>query len=192
MSGGERRRLYLLLQLIRNPNFLILDEPTNDLDIYTLQVLEEFLQDFAGCVLIVSHDRFLLDKICDHVFVFEGQGKIKDFYGNYTDYYQWRMKEQKLAQRVSKPVKVETQIVKEKKPSSKPTYKQLKDFEILEKEIHSLESEKELAMERMNSGKETPESITELSVKYNEITQLIDDKTLLWMELGEVIESSKA
>ena len=191
LSGGERRRLYLLLQLIRNPNFLILDEPTNDLDIYTLQVLEEFLQDFAGCVLIVSHDRFLLDKLCDHVFVFEGQGKIKDFYGNYTDYYQWRMKEQKMAQRVGKPVKSETLVIKEKKSSLKPTYKQLKDFEILEKEIHTLETEKELIMERMNSGKETPESITELSVKYNEISKSIDDKTLLWMELGEVIESSK-
>jgi len=191
LSGGERRRLYLLLQLIRNPNFLILDEPTNDLDIYTLQVLEEFLQDFVGCVLIVSHDRFLLDKLCDHVFVFEGQGKIKDFYGNYTDYYQWRMKEQKMAQRVIKPAKPESLIVKEKKASSKPTYKQLKDFEILEKEIHHLESEKDLVMERMNSGKETPESITELSVKYNELIQSIEDKTLLWMELGEVIESSK-
>jgi ATP-binding cassette subfamily F protein uup len=191
LSGGERRRLYLLLQLIRNPNFLILDEPTNDLDIYTLQVLEEFLQDFAGCVVIVSHDRFLLDKLCDHVFVFEGQGKIKDFYGNYTDYYQWRMKEQKMAQRIVKPADEEKQVFKEKKTSSKPTYKQLKDFEILEKEIHQMESEKELIMERMNSGSETPESITDLSVKYNELVQRIDEKTLMWMELGEFIERSK-
>jgi ATP-binding cassette subfamily F protein uup len=191
LSGGERRRLYLLLQLVRNPNFLILDEPTNDLDIYTLQVLEEFLQDFTGCVLIVSHDRFLLDKLCDHVFVFEGQGKIKDFYGNYTDYYQWRMKEQKMAQRIEKPIKEEKPTFKEKKTSSKPTFKQLKEFETLEKDIHQLETEKDLVMERMNSGLETAESLTDLSVKYNNLVQQIDLKTLAWMELGEIIESSK-
>lgn len=191
LSGGERRRLYLLLQLIRNPNFLILDEPTNDLDIYTLQVLEEFLEDFAGCVLIVSHDRFLLDKLCDHVFVFEGQGKIKDFYGNYTDYYQWRMKEQKMAQRIEKPAKEEKQTFKEKKPSSKPSFKQLKDFDTLEKDIHQLESEKDQIIKHMNSGNESPESITNLSVRYNELVQIIDEKTLFWMELGEIIENSK-
>jgi len=192
LSGGERRRLYLLLQLIKNPNFLILDEPTNDLDIYTLQVLEEFLTDFAGCVLIVSHDRFLLDKLCDHVFVFEGDGKIKDFYGNYTDYYQWRMKEQKQAQRAEKTVKEEKTISKEKKSSSKPSYKQVKDFENLEKEIHQLETEKDIVIEKMNSGLESPESLTELSKKYNELLEKIDEKTFLWMELGEIIENSNS
>jgi ABC transport system ATP-binding/permease protein len=190
LSGGERRRLYLLLQLIKNPNFLILDEPTNDLDIYTLQVLEEFLNDFSGCVLIVSHDRFLLDKLCDHVFVFEGEGKIKDFFGNYTDYYQWRMKEQKIAQRAEKTVKEEKPLSKEKKSSSKPTYKQVKDFENLEKEILQLESEKDQVIEKMNSGLESPESLTELSKKYNELLERIDERTFLWMELGEIIESS--
>jgi len=190
LSGGERRRLYLLLQLIKNPNFLILDEPTNDLDIYTLQVLEEFLNDFSGCVLIVSHDRFLLDKLCDHVFVFEGEGKIKDFFGNYTDYYQWRMKEQKIAQRAEKTVKEEKPLSKEKKSSSKPTYKQVKDFENLEKEILKLESEKDQVIEKMNSGLESPESLTELSKKYNELLERIDERTFLWMELGEIIESS--
>jgi ATP-binding cassette subfamily F protein uup len=192
LSGGERRRLYLLLQLIKNPNFLILDEPTNDLDIYTLQVLEEFLNDFAGCVLIVSHDRFLLDKLCDHVFVFEGEGKIKDFFGNYTDYYQWRMKELKQAQRSEKTVKEEKPVSKEKKTSSKPTYKQVKDFENLEKEIHHLESDKDKVIERMNSGLESPESLTELSKKYNDLLEKIDEKTILWMELGEIMESSNA
>ena len=192
LSGGERRRLYLLLQLIRNPNFLILDEPTNDLDIYTLQVLEEFLQDFAGCVLIVSHDRFLLDKLCDHVFVFEGEGKIKDFYGNYTDYYQWRIKEQKLAQRNTRQLKDEKPVAKEKKVPLKPTYKQLKDYETLEKQILELETEKDQVIGRMNSGNETPENITALSVKYNELVQLIDDKTMQWMELAEIIENAKA
>lgn len=192
LSGGERRRLYLLLQLIKNPNFLILDEPTNDLDIYTLQVLEDFLKDFEGCVLIVSHDRFLLDKLCDHVFVFEGDGKIKDFYGNYTDYYQWRMKEQKAAQRSVKSVKEEKAISREKKPSLKPTYKQLKDFETLENEIHILETEKDKVLERMNSGIETPESLTGLSINFNQLLQQIEDKTLLWMELGETIEGMKS
>ncbi len=189
LSGGERRRLYLLLQLIKNPNFLILDEPTNDLDIYTLQVLEEFLSDFAGCVLIVSHDRFLLDKLCDHVFVFEGEGKIKDFFGNYTDYYQWRMKEQKNIQRSSKPIKEAVQDNAIKKTSLKPSYKQLKEFESLEKTIQKLEDEKDQVIERMNSGQETPDSLTGLSIKYNELLQLIDEKTLLWMELGEIIEN---
>ncbi len=192
LSGGERRRLYLLLQLIRNPNFLILDEPTNDLDIYTLQVLEEFLQDFAGCVLIVSHDRFLLDKLCDHVFVFEGKGKIKDFYGNYTDYYQWRMKELKAAQKLPKPLKEENIIPKEKKAAVKPTYRQIKEFETLELEIQRLETEKDTVINRMNLGTESPEKLTSLSVKYNELLGLIEEKTLLWMELGEIIEGFKS
>jgi len=191
LSGGERRRLYLLLQLIRNPNFLILDEPTNDLDIYTLQVLEEFLQDFAGCVLIVSHDRFLLDKLCDHVFVFEGQGKIKDFYGNYTDYYQWRMKELKASQKPGKPAREEKIASTDKKAANKPSYKQVKEFEKLESEIHDLETEKDAIINRMNSGAESPENLTSMSVKYNDLLQVIEEKTILWMELGEIIEGLK-
>ena len=133
----------------------------------------------------------MLDKLCDHVFVFEGEGKIKDFYGNYTDYYQWRIKEQKLAQRNNKLVREEKTVVKEKKNSAKPTYKQLKDFETLEKQIHELETEKDLVISRMNSGLETPENITALSVKYNELVQLIDEKTMQWMELAEIIENAK-
>lgn len=190
LSGGERRRLYLLLQLIKNPNFLILDEPTNDLDIFTLQVLEEFLNDFAGCVLIVSHDRFLLDKLCDHVFVFEGNGRIKDFYGNYTDYYQWKMKEQKIAQKVEKAKTSENVISREKKPSGKPTFKQLKEFEQIEKEIQNLENEKNTIIDKMNSGLETPDSLTQLSIRYNSLLEIIDEKTLIWMELSEIIEGN--
>lgn len=190
LSGGERRRLYLLLQLIKNPNFLILDEPTNDLDIFTLQVLEEFLNDFAGCVLIVSHDRFLLDKLCDHVFVFEGNGRIKDFYGNYTDYYQWKMKEQKNAQKVEKAKTSENVISREKKPSGKPTFKQLKEFEQIEKEIQNLENEKNTIIDKMNSGLETPDSLTQLSIRYNSLLEIIDEKTLIWMELSEIIEGN--
>lgn len=191
LSGGEKRRLYLLLQLIKNPNFLILDEPTNDLDIHTLQVLEEFLAEFEGCVLIVSHDRFLLDKVCDHVFVFEGEGKIKDFYGNYTDYYQWRMKEQKLAVKTEKAEKEEKVVTKEKKVSGKPSYKQLKDYSRLETEIQELETEKEKVIERLNSGVETAENLTQLSVRYNELSTVIDEKTLEWIELDEIISGAK-
>jgi ABC transport system ATP-binding/permease protein len=190
LSGGERRRLYLLLQLIRNPNFLILDEPTNDLDIHTLQVLEEFLNDFDGCVLVVSHDRFLLDKLCDHVFVFEGEGQIKDFYGNYTDYYQWRIREQKKNLKTDKPSKETPAPAREKKATAKPSYKQLKEFEQTEKEIQLLEAERTTLMDQMNSGLETPETITRLSIRYSELNGLIDEKTLIWMELAEIIENS--
>ena len=189
LSGGEKRRLYLLLQLIKNPNFLMLDEPTNDLDIQTLQVLEDFLIEFPGCLLIVSHDRFLLDKLCDHVFVFEGNGRIKDFYGNYTRYYQWRVHELKRLRirkdLEEKPIKAEP----EKKSAGKPSFKQLKEFESLEKEIESLEAEKKAALSRLNSGEAKVEELHSLSIRYTEIETLIEEKTLSWMELGEIIES---
>ena len=188
LSGGEKRRLYLLLQLIKNPNFLILDEPTNDLDIQTLQVLEDFLIEFPGCLLIVSHDRFLLDKLCDHVFVFEGDGRIKDFYGNYTQYYQWRIGEQKKQRLIrdiaEKPLKAE----KEKKAAFKPSYKQVKEFEALEIEISRLETEKNLAMERLNSGAAGVEELQTLSIRYSELELLIEEKTLQWMELAEIMD----
>jgi len=189
LSGGEKRRLYLLLQLIKNPNFLILDEPTNDLDINTLQVLEEFLFDFPGCLLIVSHDRFLLDKLCHHVFVFEGNGKIKDFYGNYTQYYQWRIREQKKlrAQRdlEGKPDRQE----RGKKAPTKPSYRQMKEFEALETEIGSLEKEKEMTLSRLNEGVAPVDELRTLSMRYSELEKLIEEKTMLWMELGEIIDS---
>jgi len=191
LSGGERRRLYLLLQLIRNPNFLLLDEPTNDLDIFTLQVLEEFLHDFAGCVLIVSHDRFLLDKLCDHVFVFEGNGKIKDFYGNYTTYYQWRMREKKASQRIEKTDKTDKLTVREKRPSTKPTFRQLKEFELLEDTISKLENEKDVIVKKLNAGLSDADELNALAIRYNELLLEIEGKTLLWMELGEIIENAK-
>lgn len=191
LSGGEKRRLYLLLQLIKNPNFLILDEPTNDLDIFTLQVLEEFLNEFQGCVLIVSHDRFLLDKLCDHVFVFEGNGIIKDFYGNYTSYYEWKIKEQKQLQRIEKSKTTELVVTKEKKSSGKPSYKQLKEYEQLEIDISILETEKDKVVEALNSGVESAEGLTALSIRYNSLLEEIDAKTLLWMELSELIENAK-
>jgi ABC transport system ATP-binding/permease protein len=188
LSGGEKRRLYLLLQLMQNPNFLILDEPTNDLDIYTLQVLEEFLGDFPGCLLIVSHDRFLLDKLCDHVFVFETQGHIKDFYGNYTAYYQHRVRELKKLQ-LAKTLLRENEIrpEKEKKITNKPSYKQKQEFENLENEIAAWEKEKSEVLTKLNQGFEEPAELQKLSVRYGELEQLIEDRTLRWMELGELM-----
>jgi len=191
LSGGEKRRLYLLLQLIKNPNFLILDEPTNDLDIQTLQVLEDFLNDFPGCVLIVSHDRFLLDKLCHHVFVFEGEGKIKDFYGNYTQYYQHRIKELKqIKSNQEQQLKV-SRPEREKKPAGKPTYKQVKAYEDLEQQISLLESKKQEVLEKLNSGTIAIEELNRLSLLYHELEQQIEEKTMQWMELAEIMEGQK-
>jgi len=190
LSGGEKRRLFLLLQLIRNPNFLILDEPTNDLDIQTLQVLEDFLNDFPGCLLIVSHDRFLLDKLCHHVFVFEGEGKIKDFYGNYTQYYQWRIRELKRLRSLKERDDKAERPVREKKAPAKPTYKQVREFEQLEKEINDLESQKQEVLQKMNSGSAAINELNDLSSRYNQLDRLIETKTLQWMELGELMEGT--
>jgi ATP-binding cassette subfamily F protein uup len=190
LSGGEKRRLYLLLQLMQNPNFLILDEPTNDLDIFTLQVLEDFLTEFPGCLLVVSHDRFLLDKLCDHVFVFEGNGKIKDFYGNYTAYYQHRMRELKKQQQARAQMREpEIRREKEKKTGNKPTYKQKQELEKLELEISLLETEKSKVLTALNSGESGSNNLHELSIRYGELEQLIEEKTLRWMELGEIMEA---
>lgn len=189
LSGGEKRRLYLLLQLMHNPNFLILDEPTNDLDIFTLQVLEEFLTDFPGCLLVVSHDRFLLDKLCDHVFVFEGAGRIKDFYGNYTAYYQHRIREQKKLQSSKTPLReTVTRPVREKHPVNKPSFRQKQEFEKLETEINMLEQEKEQVLKNLNSGGTEPAELQHYAIRYGELEQLIEDKTQRWMELGEIME----
>ncbi len=190
LSGGEKRRLYLLLQLIKNPNFLILDEPTNDLDIQTLQVLEEFLIEFQGCLLIVSHDRFLLDKLCDHVFVFEGKGKIKDFYGNYSQYYQFRIRDQKQLKQLQALEEKTPKVNREKKGPIKPSYKQLKEFEGLESLINQLEEEKQLVLQKLNDGTAPIDELNILSMRYNELDKEIEIKTLLWMELGEIIDNT--
>jgi len=188
LSGGEKRRLFLLMTLIKNPNFLILDEPTNDLDIITLQILEDFLLDFKGCLMIVSHDRFFLDKLVDHVFVFEGNGRIKDYYGNYTGYYRQKLLEEssKSQNKIEKP--------KREKPKDvvkKPSYKQKLEYESLENEIQSLETEKSEIINRLNSGKENMETLHELSIRFGEIEKRIDEKTIRWMELSEIIDNSR-
>ncbi len=188
LSGGEKRRLFLLITLIKNPNFLLLDEPTNDLDISTLQILEDFLLDFKGCLMIVSHDRFFLDKLVDHVFVFEGNGRIKDYYGNYTGYYRQKLLEEsaKSQNKIEKP--------KREKPKDvvkKPSYKQKLEYESLENEIQSLETEKSEIINRLDSGKENMETLHELSIRFGEIEKLIDEKTIRWMELSEIIDNSR-
>ncbi|MBW6499218.1 MAG: ABC-F family ATP-binding cassette domain-containing protein [Bacteroidales bacterium] len=183
LSGGEKRRLYLMTVLMRNPNFLILDEPTNDLDIATLNVLEDFLENYEGCLLIVSHDRYFLDRLVDHVFVFGQKGRIKDFPGNYTQY---RLSLSKQLQTEKKAEKAETPTIKEKpKEKTKLTYKEQKEFDALEKEIEMLEAEKASLLEKMNSGQLSTDELLEISQKYAAIEQALETKTERWIELSE-------
>ena len=187
LSGGERRRLYLCTVLIKNPNFLVLDEPTNDLDIATLNVLEEYLRGFKGCVIVVSHDRYFMDKVVDHLLAFEGDGKIKDYPGNYTDYREW--KELQLAQeqeeKAPKVEKEKPQRPKAEKPQ-KLSYKEKKEFETLETEIEALESEKKLIEKQLSGETVDTDQIITLSSRISEIISLLDEKTMRWLELSEL------
>jgi ATP-binding cassette subfamily F protein uup len=180
LSGGERRRLYLLTVLIENPNFLILDEPTNDLDIITLQVLESFLAEFSGCLLIVSHDRYFMDKLVEHVFIFNKNGEISDFPGNYTQYRNKLFDEK---QNKKKAIKKET----EEKPVSKLSYEERKNFNRLEKEIDKLETKKKELHNKMSEIITDFEKIGELNAELSLLDKKIEEKTFLWMELGEKI-----
>ena len=188
LSGGERRRLQLLMVLMKNPNFLILDEPTNDLDIQTLNSLEDFLTDFKGCLIMISHDRYFLDNLTDHLFVFEGDGKIKDFPGNYTE-YALHKKQQALAQkRAAKPKeKKESQPIGDNTPR-KLTYKEARELETLEKEIAQLESEKDSLLSKMNAGVGSPDDFVQYGIRYQEIENLLNEKTDRWLELSEIAE----
>lgn len=182
LSGGEKRKLYLLITLMRNPNFLILDEPTNDLDIFTLQRLEEFLQNYQGCVLVVSHDRFFLDRVIEHLFVFEGNGKIADYPGNYSDYLQNRTLREKGKPPQPKAPKSEP---REKKPTQRLSYKEQRELESLEAEIAKLEHEKGQITQRMAEAGEDHELLRSLGERYSEIDQMLEEKTLRWFELAE-------
>ncbi len=187
LSGGEKRRLFLLMQLLKNPNFLILDEPTNDLDIYTLNLLEDFLLKFEGCLLIVSHDRYFMDKLVDHVFVFEGNGKVKDYYGNYTVYYRQKLAEE--AKALNKAHESKPKKAKEAKPEDKvrkPSYKERKEYEELEQSIQILEEQKHQIMERMNSGICSPDELTKLASEYSLIESQLETKINRWIELSEL------
>ncbi|MEM9884489.1 MAG: ABC-F family ATP-binding cassette domain-containing protein [Bacteroidota bacterium] len=186
LSGGEKRRLYLLTVLMENPNFLILDEPTNDLDIMTLNVLEDFLLSFPGVVVIVSHDRYFMDKLVDHLFVFEGNGKIRDFNGNYTEYRIHQKQETLEAKRVEGK-----KVEKVKKPKSKDdrdnlTYEQRKELKKLEKKIEQLETQKAAISNQFNSTDLTPEQIEKLSIELGEINATLEEKEMEWMELVEL------
>ncbi len=186
LSGGERRKLYLCTVLMRNPNFLVLDEPTNDLDIPTLQVLEEYLQDFPGCVIIVSHDRYFMDKIVDHLLVFKGMGEVKDFPGNYTQYREW----QKLAS--SNTVKPQATDTKREKKNyrndqrRKMTFKEKREFEQLEKDIATLEREQKQIEEELCSGTLSVDQLTEKSKRLPLIKDELDEKSMRWLELSEI------
>ncbi|NTW24551.1 MAG: ABC-F family ATP-binding cassette domain-containing protein [Lentimicrobium sp.] len=189
LSGGEKRRLFLLMQLLKNPNFLILDEPTNDLDIHTLNLLEDFLLNFGGCLLIVSHDRYFMDKLVDHVFVFEGDGKVKDYYGNYTDYYRLKLAEEANAARQKSPVITKT--VKEPTAPTgprKPSYKEKTEFARLETGISEMEKEKETLMARMNSGNCPPEEFEQVAKDFARLEKEISEQTDRWLELSSLFE----
>jgi ABC transport system ATP-binding/permease protein len=189
LSGGEKRRLHLLSILFRNPNFLVLDEPTNDLDLPTLSILEEFLQSYPGCVIIVSHDRYFMDKIVDHLFVFEGGGMVRDFPGNYTQYREWE-KDNKDVE--LKPVVDNTPDlpappppVAEKPAARKMSFKEKRELELLEKEIAQLEAEKKDIDEKMAAGNMPYEQLEPLSRRVGEVIQLLDEKGMRWLELSE-------
>lgn len=195
LSGGERRRLYLCTVLMRSPNFLILDEPTNDLDIATLNVLEDYLIHFKGCVIVVSHDRFFMDKVVDHLLVFQGDCKIKDFPGNYTDYRQWKeLKEEEERELKSQQTTVNRQQLSDKSDKSdstannkrKLTFNEKREYEQLTKDIESLESEKSELESALASGSLNNDELIAKSQRFQEITELLDEKELRWLELDEL------
>lgn len=186
LSGGERRKLYLCTILMRNPNFLVLDEPTNDLDIPTLQVLEEYLQDFPGCVIIVSHDRYFMDKIVDHLLVFQGNGVIQDFPGNYTQYREWSALKPKELKEKNQPLEKKDRKVQDVSVRKKMTFKEKREFEQLERDIAALEKEQKIMEEELCSGKLTIDELTEKSKRLPVLKDELDEKSMRWLELSEL------
>ena len=184
LSGGEKRKLYLCTVLMQNPNFLVLDEPTNDLDIVTLQILEEYLQDFPGCVIVVSHDRYFMDKVVDHLMVFKGEGEIKDFPGNYTQYREW----QALLPKEAGELKVDkdTKPTKTVRERVKMTFKEKREFEQLEKDITLLEDEKKRIEDALSTGMLSVDQITEMSKRLPVLNDELDEKSMRWLELSEL------
>ena len=198
LSGGEKRKLYLCTVLMRNPNFLVLDEPTNDLDIQTLQVLEEYLQDFAGCVIVVSHDRYFMDKVVDHLLVFKGEGDIQDFPGNYTQYREWSRMQTKDEAEQAKPAKNGNATAESdgagtaKRDANfenkrKMSYKEKREYEQLTQEIDALTEEQKKLEEELCSGKLSVEELTEKSKRLPEIKDELDEKEMRWLELAEML-----
>jgi ATP-binding cassette subfamily F protein uup len=194
LSGGEKRRLYLMTILIKNPNFLILDEPTNDLDIVTLSVLEDFLTNFQGCVLIVTHDRYFMDKMVDHLFVFEGEGAVRDFPGNYTEYRDKKDSEDKvlrkdeqqtLVKQESAPIATPAKAIEPTSPKKKLSFKEKSEFDQLEKDIAKLEKEKAILTEQLSAGGQHPDDIMKWSERIGNVISELDEKSLRWLELSE-------
>jgi ATP-binding cassette subfamily F protein uup len=205
LSGGERRKLYLCTVLMKNPNFLVLDEPTNDLDIVTLQILEEYLQDFPGCVIVVSHDRYFMDKVVDHLLVFNGEGEIKDFPGNYTQYREfrreWRTKSGEWREESGERIPGKPDKKAEKNAASdtslstlhsplstkrKLSYKEKRELEQLEKDIEALEAEKKQIEEALCGGTTSVEDITTMSKRLPVLNEELDEKSMRWLELSEI------
>lgn len=188
LSGGEKRRLQLLKVLVQNPNFLILDEPTNDLDIATLNVLEEFLMSYSGCLLVVSHDRYFLDRLVDHTFAFEGNGYIKDFPGNYTDYRNWADEQQKEAKKEDKPKQEPTKIIAApEQPKRKASFKEKQEFEALGKEMPKLEVEKADLTSRLSDSSQDFDEISKISARLEKIVIQLEEKEMRWLELSELV-----
>ena len=185
LSGGEKRKLYLCTVLMKNPNFLVLDEPTNDLDIQTLQIFEEYLADFPGCVIIVSHDRYFMDKVVDHLLVFQGGGAVQDFPGNYTQYRDWKSLKSKAEATAEKETKA---VKRQREPDQrrKMTYKEKTEYAQLEKDIAALEKEKNTLEEQLCSGGLSIEELTEKSKRLPEIKEELDEKEMRWLELSEI------
>ena len=191
LSGGERKRLYLCRILMKNPNFLVLDEPTNDLDLATLQILEDFLLKFRGCLIIVSHDRYFMDKLTEHLFVFEGNGKIRDFWGNYSDYRDEETvkTEEKELESIIKQAIQPVQTENSNSSKRKLTYSEKKELETIDKEIQKLETEKSQLTSELNSGTSEHHKLTELASKIGDLEKQINSKTERWIELQELCEN---
>ncbi|MFI3305960.1 MAG: ABC-F family ATP-binding cassette domain-containing protein [Rikenellaceae bacterium] len=186
LSGGERRRLYLCTILMQNPNFLILDEPTNDLDIMTLQVLEEYLQSFSGCVIVVSHDRYFMDKVADHLLIFQGEGRVKDFPSSYSDYLVWRdLKEQQESPATSTTNTPAASKRERTETKAKLSFNEKRELESIERELPELEAEKAQLEEQMSSGTLSIEELTAQSQRISQLIELIDEKSMRWLELSE-------
>ena len=193
LSGGEKRRLYLCTVLIKNPNFLVLDEPTNDLDIITLNILEEYLAGFKGCLIVVSHDRYFMDKVVDHLLVFHGNAEIQNFPGNYTQFREWKLEKDKVeaeeikAEKADKTIKATTDQGDNKKENKKKlSYREKQEFESLEKEIEKLEKEKKDITTQLSSGTLSNDELLNHSNRITEIIELIDEKTMRWIELSDI------
>ena len=193
LSGGEKRRLYLCTVLMNNPNFLVLDEPTNDLDIVTLNLLEDYLVHFKGCVIVVSHDRYFVDKVVDHVWAFEGEGKIRDFPGNYSDYRRWKAERESGAKRIAAAKSAENPAAKPARPAHadaptqrrRLTFKEKKEYDELDEAIPRLEAEKAAIENALSSGTLSAAELQEKSLALSRLIEELDEKSMRWLELGE-------